>query len=376
MAYTLIGRIRPAFRGTWSSATAYDALDVVRSADGSIVYSAVKSVPAGTALTNTAYWAVLLDASAAFDAADGAAQAETRLNAQLSAISASLVKKIDGAYLTPDGALCLTAEGRLAAGPFAVGGGAGSGGYYTPSVSAGGDLSWTPSHGDMPSVSTVNIKGPRGDRGADGAMTFEELTDEQRESLRGPQGDKGDTGATGPAGPQGEKGETGATGPQGPQGPKGDPGPAGPQGEKGEKGADGTMTFADLTEEQKESLRGPQGIQGEKGDTGPQGPQGPQGEKGADGTMTFEDLTDEQKESLRGPQGVKGEKGDPGATGPQGPQGEKGDTGPQGPQGDKGDTGPAGHTPVKGTDYYTEADKAEMVDLVLAALPAAEGVSY
>lgn len=48
---------------------------------------------------------------------------------------------------------------------------------------------------------------------------------------------------------------------------------------------------------------------------GPAGPQGPQGEKGADGTMTFEDLTPEQKASLKGD---KGDKGDTGAAGPQG----------------------------------------------------------
>lgn len=35
-----------------------------------------------------------------------------------------------------------------------------------------------------------------------------------------------------------------------------------------------------------------------------------------------------------------------------------------------------GHTPVKGTDYYTEEDKAEMVDLVLAALPDGDEVMY
>lgn len=59
--------------------------------------------------------------------------------------------------------------------------------------------------------------------------------------------------------------------------------------------------------------------------------------------------------------------------------GPQGDTGAQGPQGEKGDTGaqgPAGYTPVKGTDYYTAADKAEMVDAVIAALPAWEGGSY
>ena len=38
--------------------------------------------------------------------------------------------------------------------------------------------------------------------------------------------------------------------------------------------------------------------------------------------------------------------------------------------------GPAGKTPVKGTDYYTETDKTEMVGLVLAALPIGDEVSY
>ena len=68
-----------------------------------------------------------------------------------------------------------------------------------------------------------------------------------------------------------------------------------------------------------------------------------------------------------GPQGPQGPKGEPGATGPQGPAGA---TGPQGPQ------GPAGATPVKGTDYFTAADKAELVSDVLAALPNANGVNF
>lgn len=70
---------------------------------------------------------------------------------------------------------------------------------------------------------------------------------------------------------------------------------------------------------------------------------------------------------FNGPQGPKGDKGD---TGPQGPKGEKGDTGPQGP------AGADGYTPIKGTDYFTESDKTELVNSVLAALPAAEGVSF
>ena len=53
-----------------------------------------------------------------------------------------------------------------------------------------------------------------------------------------------------------------------------------------------------------------------------------------------------------------------------GPQGEPGRDGANGKD------GVDGKTPVKGTDYYTEADKQEMVGLVLAALPAAEEVSF
>ena len=67
------------------------------------------------------------------------------------------------------------------------------------------------------------------------------------------------------------------------------------------------------------------------------GPAGPQGEKGI--------------------QGEKGEKGETGPAGPAGPQGEKGIQGP------KGETGPQGNdgvTPIRGTDYWTDADKAEI----------------
>lgn len=38
--------------------------------------------------------------------------------------------------------------------------------------------------------------------------------------------------------------------------------------------------------------------------------------------------------------------------------------------------GANGKTPVKGTDYFTAADKEELVNAVLSALPAAEGVHY
>ena len=56
-----------------------------------------------------------------------------------------------------------------------------------------------------------------------------------------------------------------------------------------------------------------------------------------------------------------------GETGPQGPTGPQGETGPQ---------GPTGATPVKGTDYFTAADKAALVQDVLAVLPEWTGGNY
>lgn len=70
------------------------------------------------------------------------------------------------------------------------------------------------------------------------------------------------------------------------------------------------------------------GGRGEKGDTGAPG-----------ASLTFDQLTDEQKAQL------KGEKGDPGANGEKG---EKGDTGEPGPKGDAGATGATGPAGPKG----------------------------
>lgn len=100
------------------------------------------------------------------------------------------------------------AELRIAyVGPVpAVSGSAGEdGGYYQPSVSEAGELTWTASKAGMPTVASSNIMGPAG-----------------------PQGPKGDTGEAGPQGPAGADGAPGAQGPQGEQGPEGPQGPAGP----------------------------------------------------------------------------------------------------------------------------------------------------
>lgn len=56
--------------------------------------------------------------------------------------------------------------------------------------------------------------------------------------------------------------------------------------------------------------------------------------------------------------------------------GAKGDAGITPQKGIDYSDGEDGYTPVKGTDYWTATDKAEMVNDVLAALPAAEGVSF
>ena len=62
---------------------------------------------------------------------------------------------------------------------------------------------------------------------------------------------------------------------------------------------------------------------------------GLQGAKGA--PFTFEDFTPEQLEQLRGPQGLPGPQGQPGSD---------------------------GKAPVYGVDYFTQADKQQIVDSV------------
>ena len=46
--------------------------------------------------------------------------------------------------------------------------------------------------------------------------------------------------------------------------------------------------------------------------------------------------------------------------GPQGEQGIQGEVGPMGPQGPAGEKGEDGYTPVKGVDYFTEEDLANL----------------
>lgn len=109
-------------------------------------------------------------------------------------------------------------------------------------------------------------------------------------------------------------------------------------------------------------LTGPQGERGPKGETGERGP------AGRDGVVTFENLSQAQRNSLKGdrgltgPQGLQGERGPQGIQGVQGPRGErgpKGDTGERGPQGVQGIQGPRGMTGERGPAGVVRYDSQE-----------------
>ena len=90
----------------------------------------------------------------------------------------------------------------------------------------------------------------------------------------------------------------------------GPPGPQGIQGIQGPPGRDGVVTFENLSQSQRNSLKG---DRGEPGPRGLQGPPGPTGARGADGQP-----------------GQRGADGARGATGERGPAGERGATGERG----------------------------------------------
>ena len=153
-------------------------------------------------------------------------------------------------------------------------------------------------------------------------------TGTEAEWLASLKGDKGDPG---------EKGAPGADGAKGDKGDKGDPG------EKGAPGADGA--------------KGDKGDKGDPGEKGAPGADGAKGDKGDPGE--------------KGATGDKGDKGDPGAPGKDGTDGKDGAPGKDGTPGTPGADGApgaAGYTPVRGTDYWTAADIAEIKGYVDTAI--------
>ena len=122
------------------------------------------------------------------------------------------------------------------------------------------------------------------------------------------------------------------------------------------KGADGSQ-----------GPRGEPGPKSDKGDPGTPGTTGPAGAPGKDGHSPVVTATKTGKTTTINVDGAAiatvedGADGKPGAAGATGPAGVPGKD---------------GHTPVKGTDYWTAADKQEIVNSVIAALPDGTEVSY
>ena len=140
-----------------------------------------------------------------------------------------------------------------------------------------------------------------------------------------------------------------------------------------------------------------------KGADGAPGKDGPTGAPGKDGHSPVVTATKSGKTTTISVDGAAiatvedGADGKPGAAGADGitptigpngnwflgatdtgkpSRGETGTPGKDGAKGAPGAPGAAGHTPVKGTDYWTAADKQEIVNNVLAALPDGTEVSY
>ena len=172
-----------------------------------------------------------------------------------------------------------------------------TGGYYVPSVSTAGVLSWEASADEMPTITSRNIKGAKGDKG-----------------------DTGDNGVS-------------------------------PTVEVSKTGKVTTLTFVDAEGTKTATI-----LDGADG-TGA-------GSGGADGFSPVVVIT-----SIDGGNRVT-------ITDAYGTNSFDVMNGVDGQDGNKGDKGDAGYTPVRGTDYWTAADKAEIVTDVLSALPNASGVSF
>lgn len=156
-----------------------------------------------------------------------------------------------------------------------------NGGYYEPSVSSSGDLSWTPSKSGMPDVATSNIKGPQGEQGPTGQT--------------GPKGDTpnvtvGTTTTSDPGGDASVTKNSSSTEdnaifdfviPRGEQGPQGNPGSdgksptvnvgtttTGPAGSQASVTNSGTSSAAVFNFTIPEGQKGNPGNDGEKGDPG------------------------------------------------------------------------------------------------------------
>lgn len=305
------------------------------------------------------------------------------------------------------------------------------GGYYIPVVTDAGELSWTPTDPKMPTIPSVNIKGPGGEAGVsgkngvgiesittrdssvtgDGTQIVIALTDGTSEHFKIESGvgiDSIDTTESTAAGGvnrvkiiltdgtsytlnvrNGRDGSRGATGGTGPA---------------GADGVSPTVSVEQITGGNRIAITDVNGKKTFDVMNGSVGKDGAAGTSvtvksvsestvdGGDNVITFSD-----GKTVAVKNGSKGSKGDTGGVGPAGSDGvgiksvvqtatSSADGGSNiitvtktdgttstftvknGSKGSKGDTGPAGYTPIKGVDYFTDADQEIIVQQVIAAL--------
>lgn len=251
----------------------------------------------------------------------------------------------------------------------------GATGYtYTPKIDSNGNVSWT-NNGNLVNPTTVNIKGPKGDKG-DTGLTGEKgetgyyfqphideyynlswtnngtLENPKTVNIKGPKGDKGNMGtaatisigtvSTGEAGTLVSVTNSGSTNaavfnfviPKGDKGDKGDP-----FGIVKVYASIGDMNSDFNNNEIKEG----QFVIIETGDVN-----NPDNSKVYVKTSTgYSFITD-----LSGSQGI---------VGPQGPKGDTGEIGPQGIKGDTGDTGPKGDTGISIIDVQINFNNGHLI---------------
>lgn len=304
-----------------------------------------------------------------------------------------------------------------------AGGSGADGGYYTPSVTQPDAntmrVSYTPSKSGMSSVTSKDITLPIGPKGADGHSPVLEVREQTDGLLFVIDGDS-DNATFFPFGRDGEGIESivqtktsDVSGGENEITVTTDKGTTykftvknGKDGGAGKDGADGvgiesvkptytsmedggtTIITVTLTNGKTSTFPVKNGSKGSAGESGKDGNGIKSAVLNADYTLTltFDDGTSYTTPSLRGATGATGGTGPAGSNGKDGVsathswngttlsitsasgtssadlKGDKGD------KGDTGATGPAGKTPVKGTDYFTEADKAELVASVIEAL--------
>lgn len=191
-----------------------------------------------------------------------------------------------------------------------------NGGYYEPSVSSSGDLSWTPSKSGMPDVATSNIKGPQGEQGPTGQT--------------GPKGDTpnvtvGTTTTSDPGGDASVTKNSSSTEdnaifdfviPRGEQGPQGNPGSDGKSPTvnvgtttTGPAGSQASVTNSGTETDAVFNFTIPVGIQGQRGEKGDTGSVFTPSVD-ADGIISWTNnggLENPPSQDIKGPKGDKGD---------------------------------------------------------------------